>query len=79
MAALGHDNQRKLILHVMGKGQVIPCRVPEGLTGFLSCVLNKLPKDALTRLQEELALFVQQANNVYPGTASKPLLTLAGF
>lgn len=72
----GEDDRRVVNLHLTEQGQAVLARAPRPLTGLVPHALARLPESTLLRLNEDLALLVQQMNYIDLDAANKPLSTL---
>lgn len=70
------DDRRVVNLHLTSAGQAVLARAPQPLTGLLPHALENLPAPVLIRLNEDLALLIQQMQYVDHGNANKPLSVL---
>jgi len=70
------DDRRVVNLHLTAEGQAVLARAPQPLTGLVPHALENLPEPALVRLNEDLALLIQQMQYVDHGNADKPLSVL---
>lgn len=70
------DDRRVVNLNLTAEGQAVLARAPQPLTGLVPHALDNLPEPALVRLNEDLALLIQQMQHVDHGNANKPLSVL---
>jgi len=70
------DDRRVVNLQLTVKGQEVLSRAPQPLTGLVPHALEKLPEPVLIRLNEDLALLIEQMQHVDHSTADKPLSVL---
>ncbi|NDP47537.1 MAG: winged helix-turn-helix transcriptional regulator [Sulfuriferula multivorans] len=70
------DDRRVVNLQLTAEGQTVLARAPQPLTGLVPHALDNLPEPALIRLNEDLALLIQQMQYVDHGNANKPLSVL---
>lgn len=70
------DDRRVVNLHLTAEGLAVLARAPQPLTGLVPHALENLPEPALVRLNEDLALLIQQMQYVDHGNADKPLSVL---
>lgn len=70
------DDRRVVNLNLTAEGQAVLARAPQPLTGLVPHALDNLPEPALVRLNEDLALLIQQMQYVDHGNANKPLSVL---
>ncbi|MDP1862512.1 MAG: MarR family winged helix-turn-helix transcriptional regulator [Thiobacillus sp.] len=70
------DDRRVVNLQLTAEGQAVLARAPQPLTGLVPHALENLPEPALIRLNEDLALLIQQMQYVDHGNANKPLSVL---
>jgi DNA-binding MarR family transcriptional regulator len=72
----GETDRRVVRLRLTDKGRDIVARAPRPLTGLVVDALEKMPEDALIRLNEDLASLIQQMNLLDRSAASEPLSNL---
>ncbi|HEY9098872.1 MAG TPA: MarR family transcriptional regulator [Thiobacillus sp.] len=70
------DDRRVVNLQLTAKGQEVLSRAPQPLTGLVPHALEKLPEPVLIRLNEDLALLIQQMQHVDHSNGEKPLSVL---
>ena len=70
------DDRRVVNLQLTAKGQEVLSRAPQPLTGLVPHALEKLPEPVLMRLNEDLALLIQQMQHVDHSNGEKPLSVL---
>lgn len=70
------DDRRVVNLHLTAEGLAVLARAPQPLTGLVPHALENLPEPALVRLNEDLALLIQQMKYVDHDNADKPLSVL---
>lgn len=70
------DDRRVVNLHLTAEGLAVLARAPQPLTGLVPHALENLPEPALVRLNEDLALLIQQMQYVDHDNADKPLSVL---
>lgn len=72
----GEEDRRVVRIRLTEKGQDIVARAPRPLTGLLVDALEKLPSDALVRLDSDLQELIQQMNLLDQSAANEPLSNL---
>lgn len=72
----GEDDRRVVRLRLTDKGRDIVTRAPQPLTGPVIDALEKIPVDALTRLDAELGNLIKQMNLPDQSAANEPLSNL---
>ncbi len=70
------DDRRVVNLNLTPKGQAVLGKAPRPLTGLVPHALDSLPEEVLQRLNQDLALLIEQMHDVDHGSADKPLSTL---
>lgn len=72
----GEEDRRVVRLRLTDQGRDIVARAPLPLTGLVVDALEKMPVDALTRLDEDLASLIQQMHLLDQSAANEPLSNL---
>jgi DNA-binding MarR family transcriptional regulator len=72
----GEEDRRVVNLHLTDKGRTVLERAPRPLTGLVPHALEHLPESALKRLNADLALLIEQMQDVDHRSADKPLSVL---
>jgi DNA-binding MarR family transcriptional regulator len=72
----GEEDRRVVRLRLTDKGRDIIARAPRPLTGLLVDALDKMPEDALIRLDEDLASLIKQMNLLDRSAVNEPLSNL---
>lgn len=72
----GEDDRRVVRLRLTKAGQTIVSKAPRPLTGLMVDAMEKLPDDALSRLDQELSALIQQMNLEDLSAANEPLSNL---
>lgn len=72
----GEEDRRVVRLRLTNAGKAIVARAPKPLTGQVINALEKLPEDALARLDAELGSLIQQMDLVDQNDANVPLSNL---
>ena len=72
----GEEDRRVVRLRLTDQGRDIVARAPLPLTGLVVDALEKMPVDALTRLDEDLASLIKQMNLLDQSAANEPLSNL---
>lgn len=72
----GEEDRRVVRLRLTEAGKAIVARAPRPLTGLIINALEKMPADALTRLDTELAVLIGYMNTVDQSAANVPLSNL---
>lgn len=72
----GEEDRRVVRLRVTEKGRDIIARAPRPLTGLVVDALEKLPEDALIKLDEDLGNLIKQMNVLDRRSAREPLSNL---
>ncbi len=70
------EDRRVVNLYLTETGRTVLARAPQPLTGIVPDALERMPETALLRLNEDLALLIQQMNDVDMNAANEPLSTL---
>lgn len=72
----GEEDRRVVRLRLTDAGRAIVARAPRPLTGLVIDALEKMPTDALLRLDAELATLLRHMNSVDQSAANEPLSNL---
>lgn len=72
----GEDDRRVVRLRLTDQGKAIVARAPRPLTGLMVDAMEKLPQEALDRLDGELSGLIRQMNLVDQSAANEPLSNL---
>lgn len=72
----GEEDRRVVRLRLTDEGRNIVVRAPRPLTGLIVDALEKLPEDALIKLDEDLACLIKQMDLLDRNAASEPLSSL---
>jgi DNA-binding MarR family transcriptional regulator len=72
----GEEDRRVVRLRLTDAGKAIVARAPRPLTGLVINALEKMPTDALARLDTELAVLIGHMNTVDQNAANVPLSNL---
>ena len=70
------EDRRVVNLHLTDEGKSVLARAPQPLTGLVPHALENLPEPVLIRLNEDLALLIEQMQHVDHDNADKPLSVL---
>lgn len=72
----GEEDRRVVHLRLTDKGRDIVARAPRPLTGLVVDALEKMPEDALIKLDAELNNLIKQMNVLDRSAANEPLSNL---
>lgn len=70
------EDRRVVLLRLTDAGKAVVERAPKPLTGLVFDALEKMPKDALTRLDTELTTLIAHMNLVDESAANEPMSNL---
>lgn len=70
------EDRRVVLLRLTDAGKAVVERAPKPLTGLVFDALEKMPKDALTRLDAELTTLIAHMNLVDESAANEPMSNL---
>ncbi|MDO9227466.1 MAG: MarR family winged helix-turn-helix transcriptional regulator [Pseudomonadota bacterium] len=70
------EDRRVVLLRLTDAGKAVVERAPKPLTGLVFDALEKMPEDALTRLDTELTTLIAHMNLVDESAANEPMSNL---